>query len=147
LQDAWVARHTCLALRYAASHLTPSSSIQAAAVTPTGTLPGAAAAAAAAAAASAANASLPGSGRDLIDPQQLQQVLAALSRLLVASPPAGMAANWPSAAEAAVTALYALSPQPQELLAAVLQAMFARCKPGVLLALCRHKQDAQCNFL
>jgi hypothetical protein len=60
-------------------------------------------------------------------------VLAALVRLLVATPPADMAANWPSAAEAAVSALYALSPQPQELLAAVLQAMFVRCKPGALM--------------
>ncbi|WIA21063.1 hypothetical protein OEZ85_005385 [Tetradesmus obliquus] len=90
LADAWVARHACLALRYAAVHLTPSSSIQAAAVTPAGTLGGAAAA-------SSASSSLPGSGRDAIEPQQLQQVLAAL---------------------------------PQELLAAVLQAMFVRCKPG-----------------
>ncbi|WIA41348.1 hypothetical protein OEZ86_004943 [Tetradesmus obliquus] len=90
LADAWVARHACLALRYAAVHLTPSSSIQAAAVTPAGTLGGASAA-------SSASSSLPGSGRDAIEPQQLQQVLAAL---------------------------------PQELLAAVLQAMFVRCKPG-----------------
>jgi hypothetical protein len=125
LQDAWVARHTCLALRYAAPHLTPSSSIQAAAAAaPTGTPAGPAAAI------STNSSNLPGSGKDVIDPQQLQQVLAALVRLLVATPPAGMAANWPSAAEAAVAALYALSAQPQELLAAVLQAMFVRCKPG-----------------
>jgi hypothetical protein len=57
-------------------------------------------------------------------------VLAALVRLLVAPPPASMAPNWPAAAEAAVAALYALSPQPQELMAAVLQELFVRCTPG-----------------
>jgi hypothetical protein len=41
-----------------------------------------------------------------------------------------MAANWPSAAEAAVAAVYALSPNPQEVMAAVLEEMFRRCRPA-----------------
>jgi hypothetical protein len=51
-------------------------------------------------------------------------------KFLVATPPASVVPNWPSAAEAAIAALYALSPQPQELMAAVLDEMFKRCVPG-----------------
>lgn len=60
----------------------------------------------------------------------LQEVLATILRLLIATPDTGMAANWPSAAEAAVSAVYALSNQPQQIMAAVLGEMFERCRPG-----------------
>lgn len=104
LQDAWVARHTCLALKYAAPQLTG----RAAALDHAGT-----------------SSSIP------MTPDTHQAVLASLVRLLVASPCAAVAPNWPSAAEAAVPAVYALSPQPQELMAAVLAEMFRRCAfPG-----------------
>ena len=114
MQDAWVARQTCLSLRYAAPYLVPS------------TLPAPLSSATAAPLASAA-ATIPA---DPVPPEAHQAMLAALVRLLVAPPPASLAQNWPSAAEAAVAAVYALSSQPQELMAAVLEEMFRRCRPG-----------------
>eukprot|EP00878_Enallax_costatus_P030286 GHUV01032961.1.p1 GENE.GHUV01032961.1~~GHUV01032961.1.p1 ORF type:complete len:313 (+),score=130.22 GHUV01032961.1:3-941(+) len=108
LLDAWVARHTCLTLKNAASHLTGSGS---AALT-TGP-------------AAASTASSP-----VLSPEVQQSALSALVRLLVATPSAAVAPNWPSVAESAVAALYALSDQPQELMAAVLDEMFRRCAPG-----------------
>lgn len=124
LQDAWLARHTCLTFRSAAAHLTPSSRIQAA----VGSATSGPSAAATAAVGTSNNST--GTSNDQLPADMLHDVLADLVRLLVAAPPASMAFNWPSAAEAAVGALYALSPQPQELMVAVLKAMFVRCKPG-----------------
>jgi len=106
-----VARHTCLTLCHAAPHLAPN---------PFPTTPPAAAAAAL------------GSSSDVdpVSPETHQEVLAALVRLLVGPPAPSLAPNWPSAAEAAVAAVYALSPKPQELMAAVLEDMFRRCRVG-----------------
>lgn len=101
LQDAWVARHTCLALKYAAPQLTGH-----------------------AASSATSSSSIP------MTPEVHQSVLASVVRLLVAMPSTAVAPNWPSAAEAAVAAVYAVSPQPQELMAAVLDEMFQRCAPG-----------------
>lgn len=107
-QDAWVARHAFITLRHAAPHLVPTP------------LPLSAAAAAPSAAAASS---------DPVSPELHQAMLAAAVRLLVGHPAASMAPNWPSAAEAAVAAVYALSPNPQEVLAAVLEEIFRRCRP------------------
>eukprot|EP00775_Hariotina_reticulata_P007726 gene7726-7925_t len=87
-------------------------------------------------------------------PVLLEEVLAAIIRLLIASPDAGMAANWPSAAEAAVSALYALSNQPEQIMAVVLGEMFRRCSPvaeeediGELLGVGSVAADAQLDGL
>lgn len=107
-QDAWVARHAFITLHHAAPHLVPTP------------LPLSAAAAAPTAAAASS---------DPVSPELHQAMLAAAVRLLVGHPAASMAPNWPSAAEAAVAAVYALSPNPQEVLAAVVEEMFRRCRP------------------
>jgi hypothetical protein len=114
-QDAWVARHACITLRHAAPHLVPTP------------LPSSAPSTTAAAAASSSSS---GTSSDPVSPELHQAVLAAVVRLLVGPPAASIAPNWHSAAEAAVTALYVLSPRPQEIMAAVLEEMFRRCRPA-----------------
>lgn len=109
-----MARYTLITLRHAAPHLVPhpmrlATSANGIAAAPT------------------SSSSAPS---DPVSPELHQKLLAAIVRLLVGHPPASMAANWPSAAEAAVAAVYALSPNPQEVMAAVLEEMFRRCRPA-----------------
>lgn len=116
-----MARHTCLALQYAAPLLTHTP------------LPAATSKAHSSSAAAPAAASMSSSSAaptDPLSPESHQAVLSGLVQLLVGPPAAAMASNWPSAAEAAVAAVYALSPQPQVLMAAVLEEMFRRCRPA-----------------
>jgi hypothetical protein len=116
-----VARQACVALRAAAPCLAPDTAFQAA--------PARAAEVAVSQPppTSSAAAALEGSAR--ID------VLSALVRLLVAPPPAQLAPGWPSAAEAAIAAVYALSSNPAPLLSAVLEQLLASCWPGACILL------------
>lgn len=112
-QDSWVARHTFITLRHAAPHLVPTH-------TPVfHSTPSA-----------VTTSSISSIPADPVPPEVHHAMLAAAVRVLVGPPAPSMAPNWPSAAEAAVGAVYVLSPQPQEVMAAVLQEMFRRCRPG-----------------
>jgi hypothetical protein len=68
-----------------------------------------------------------GSGKKQSHPPVYFNVMGKLLRVLVAPPPPTVVANWPSVAEAVVAALYALHPNPQELMAGVLRHMCKAC--------------------
>ena len=110
VQDAWVMRHAAMTLVHLSSCLRHSKSSPF----------------------FVTSSSSGGSKKQSHSPLYFN-VMAKLLRVLMAPPAADVAANWQSVAEAVVMALYALHPNPQELMAEALKHMCkAACNPGEL---------------